>query len=896
MTDQELKDIVAAVVAELEKSGVDFDYKAEPAEDGDLVFVIRGTAPNYQGVTVTWKGLLDIITAQATQAKNDAETAKNAANTILEQVQSKGTEITNFVATSKAELETQKNESVNAVKSVYQTDLNELKGDLDDFGYDEIIFSKENKYIPMSGSTIPSLTPQNGGDFKIAIEPCSEGDVFTISGTGGENALLWAFVDDSLNVLSRSPSRASSYNEILVAPLNATHLIMHDKTGAKSFVGRHLNMPDVVNIFNKQLGVTFAKKTPNELETLLTASDVNIGDKISYDFVATAGTGYIDILNQTGERIEYIGKGFSIDKKTHYTGVYSIPSNFGCMKAKGSIEIYNLNVATDLDELSTEFGLRSDIQKLNFSWIQGNINITTGESMDLNNRVRLNGYLSITEKQTLKIVTHGQKLNIFNYTESNEFMYGRENWITSDLTIDVNPGDVFRFTIANADDSTITPADVEVEFFVCSRESNTLLSDLDRAYDSCSNFNIRTHAIGNCSIVCAKEHTFSDGSYPKTAFYLLEEPILGKFYISRNLITKTYAFTFFGSYRYSFGILANGDIIAVRDADTLESGKQDSHRKNPYVWKASENWSTCHEVDFGSALKPCGWLMNQGFTLLPNGDAVFAEYTRMTVATANVWKIVGDPLVASNWVVTKQFEVTTTDNQHRFKHCHMAQVDPYTGIIYVTTGDIGEGAIVIASSDNGVTWNTLASGSEKYCRVLNYVFTENYIYWATDTSTSSLHYVFRAQRNSSGFLDFNSIEDWVSLGGDNGATYALVKISQINCLAVLNRFDGTSSTLKMQVVNIDSGELIDVTTLESVGNAPTNLGFRARYIERTPYGSNIYVGFGFKNQPTATTVNYIKAFGNNGASGDGSKNINNLILRYFKNENKYGLIIDTIDL
>lgn len=67
----------------------------------------------------------------AQSAKQDAEMAKNAANTILEQVQSKGTEITNFVATSKTEIETQKNESVNAVKSVYQTDLNELKGDLD---------------------------------------------------------------------------------------------------------------------------------------------------------------------------------------------------------------------------------------------------------------------------------------------------------------------------------------------------------------------------------------------------------------------------------------------------------------------------------------------------------------------------------------------------------------------------------------------------------------------------------------------------------------------------------------------------------------------------------------------------------------------------------------------
>ena len=123
MTDQELKDIVAAVVAELEKSGVDFDYKAEPAEDGDLVFVIRGTAPNYQGVTVTWKGLLDIITAQATQAKNDAETAKNAANTILEQVTSKESNISTMesnVSTMKTSVETTKSQ-VEGMKNAVET-------------------------------------------------------------------------------------------------------------------------------------------------------------------------------------------------------------------------------------------------------------------------------------------------------------------------------------------------------------------------------------------------------------------------------------------------------------------------------------------------------------------------------------------------------------------------------------------------------------------------------------------------------------------------------------------------------------------------------------------------------------------------------------------------------
>ena len=126
MTTEELREIVSAVMQELESSGVDFDYTIQTAEDTDLVFVIRGNAPDYQGKVITWKGLLDIITAKATQAKTDAVNAKDIAQQILTQVQSKGTEITNFVATSKAEIETQKNESVEAVQSIYRTDLNAI--------------------------------------------------------------------------------------------------------------------------------------------------------------------------------------------------------------------------------------------------------------------------------------------------------------------------------------------------------------------------------------------------------------------------------------------------------------------------------------------------------------------------------------------------------------------------------------------------------------------------------------------------------------------------------------------------------------------------------------------------------------------------------------------------
>lgn len=218
MTDQELKDIVAAVVAELEKSGVDFDYKAEQAKDDDLVFVIRGTAPNYQGVTVTWKGLLDIITAQATQAKNDAVTAKNTANTILTQVQSKGTEITNFVATSKAELETQKNESVNAVKSVYQTDLNELKGDLSNLENAVAERTKNifnNKYngtvngVTFTNGLVKGYHPSSAGVF---TEATGENMTYPIEVEAGKTIYIYRLNDNGVLILT-STSRSCFYDK-----------------------------------------------------------------------------------------------------------------------------------------------------------------------------------------------------------------------------------------------------------------------------------------------------------------------------------------------------------------------------------------------------------------------------------------------------------------------------------------------------------------------------------------------------------------------------------------------------------------------------------------------------------------------------------------------------------
>lgn len=140
MTEAEKNEIVGLVMTEISSQAVDFDIATEQPQANDLLTAVRESeSGGYRGVTIKWDDVARIATElanqavkKAEQAKTDAVNAKNIAQEILTGVQSKGTEITNFVATSKTELDNQKNESVNAVKSVYQTDLDELKGDLGD--------------------------------------------------------------------------------------------------------------------------------------------------------------------------------------------------------------------------------------------------------------------------------------------------------------------------------------------------------------------------------------------------------------------------------------------------------------------------------------------------------------------------------------------------------------------------------------------------------------------------------------------------------------------------------------------------------------------------------------------------------------------------------------------
>ena len=127
MTEAEKQEIVGLVMTQISSQAVDFDIATEQPQANDLLTAVReNESGGYKGVTIKWDDVARIATEVANRAAERAEQAETDANNILERVQSKGTEITNFVATSKTEIETQKNESVESVKSIYRTDFNAI--------------------------------------------------------------------------------------------------------------------------------------------------------------------------------------------------------------------------------------------------------------------------------------------------------------------------------------------------------------------------------------------------------------------------------------------------------------------------------------------------------------------------------------------------------------------------------------------------------------------------------------------------------------------------------------------------------------------------------------------------------------------------------------------------
>jgi len=99
-------------------------------------------------------------------------------------------------------------------------------------------------------------------------------------------------------------------------------------------------------------------------------------------------------------------------------------------------------------------------------------------------------------------------------------------------------------------------------------------------------------------------------------------------------------------------------------------------------------------------------------------------------AAAPVWDIVLDFATIDEWTL----DPSVLD---AVRHIHVVTVDPYTGDVYVGTGDGNEHSRIYHSSDFGSNFDLLGFGTQEW-RTLAIWFTEDFAYWNMDASDAQV--------------------------------------------------------------------------------------------------------------------------------------------------------------
>lgn len=311
---------------------------------------------------------------------------------------------------------------------------------------------------------------------------------------------------------------------------------------------------------------------------------------------------------------------------------------------------------------------------------------------------------------------------------------------------------------------------------------------------------------------------------------------------------------------YTTFLMPSGDVLFVFDTQ-FEGGTyteqqiaapysveiDNIHRRNPIVAVASEGYRQ-YVIDFGDRLKPTGWLQNCGPHYSYRYNALyFAEYTRANLRSCNGWKVSGDLRNPDNWQI-KASRMIDFPYKVGTKHFHTAQEDPYTGAMYYTTGD--RNAAIYASRD-GENFSQLDKDDRAKWRMLNAVFTKDYMWWASDDWRAN-HHFWRCARGADGVIDPEKIEDlflFPDFGdGDSKATYGNIYFEKFNAILFLDRWDGgleKFNDLPVYLYDIDEGKMIHLTDVHRNAVCPTNIpwGFRCRAMEMHPKGDKAVISF-----------------------------------------------------
>jgi len=124
---------------------------------------------------------------------------------------------------------------------------------------------------------------------------------------------------------------------------------------------------------------------------------------------------------------------------------------------------------------------------------------------------------------------------------------------------------------------------------------------------------------------------------------------------------------------------------------------------------------------------------------MANGSVVFGEYFRNS--GQNDVRIFISHDGGKTWDIAHEFP------PGRIRHVHVIKQDPYTGDIWIGTGDKSSASMIARTSDNFEQLEMIGANSQVW-RTLTFIFTEHAVIWGTDTENAEYAGIYKWDRST----------------------------------------------------------------------------------------------------------------------------------------------------
>ena len=484
-----------------------------------------------------------------------------------------------------------------------------------------------------------------------------------------------------------------------------------------------------------------------------------------------------------------------------------------------------------LEESSVSLGMK------NIPFVLGLVGLDGTEYSTVNNRAKSGLF------QNAKLVlAEGLKVSCRYYDEQGNFLASDDSWHEEGVCIPNIQFPFIRVMVAYVDDREISDTSKLYVSFesIIERVENLEISSLGLAPQILQYKSEDLGIISTYSLKSVKQSNAIRGRSPIPIAWLYIDNDTEDMYLvkgnprgeMKHICKWDKSVTWNGvtdSKSYTIFITPEDDLVCVFRSETLNDGVvgRDSDRKNPIVYPHND-YDNPIVVDFGNDEAPSAWLMSCGIDYDYIGNSLhFAEYGRVNLSHSKVWKVLPPYNRKDLWSVSHQW-ATSGLTDAGFKHCHCCEIDPYTGVIYVATGDDDTAAAIYASIDGGDTYTKVAGPNEKTCRLLNFIFTRDYIWWASD-SHAKRHALFRAKRVN-GIMSEIELVAQIPYDADAQlqATYITFYAEDKNILLFLDYYDANGFAKPMEIYGYDitNGKVVRLMTLRGISDGVHKIGFR----------------------------------------------------------------------